>query len=714
MAKNLLLGSKEDVRLAIRRRSHEIAEKMTDEEFFTCAQFKRYATSLVDFILRKHRLYSMQIVYNTSPDGPIAYTDGKMIFWNVGNSLARFPKRLERRFKVNMGIVFHEAAHKLFMDFQVLNKIMDTIKSGKLYGNFETNGDPELEKALAELKKVTESPYAKAISVIYSNLSNIIDDGHDEKAMKRCFPGFIRECIDTAGEVQMETASTLRELIDNRVDSYSLITGLMLQYAKFGVYKIGEENDDTEKIVELVTSLETTMDLALDEDDYEKRFDHINMLMLGLWPFLREKFPENPESQPGDGSSSSGQPSGGGAGGSGGSGGAQAGQSPGETSSDGTQSPASQGAGSQSASSSGQSGSANGTMSAEELAEALSKAAEAAAQEMGANPTPTNCNDAAVDPSEVSSCGMDMGSGADAMRLQNEASEEKATQDIQRQMDQAEKEAMRNINLPLIHKNVRLVLNRHNEEDPELYRKIKKEVDPITRNLVNAMKVLLRDMNEDYLQRHRAYGPVIVASDMYRQDKRFFAKKKLPADQPDLALCVLIDQSGSMRGTNLNYARKAAIMLERFASELDIPLMVAGHNTGYNCCRLMIYTDFNSAMTEKDRYSIAGMSASGSNRDGYAIRVCADLLAQRPEQVKMMIIISDGTPADDGYQGEEAMQDITDTVTEFRRKGMLIYGAAIAEDRDVIEKIYGKNFLNITNLASLPNMMVRLVRQQIT
>lgn len=710
MAKSLLLSSKEDVRLAIRRRSHEIARKMTDEEFFTCSQFKRYATSLVDFILRKHRLYAMEFDFNTNPNAAVAYTDGKKIYWNVGNPIALFPSRLERKFKVNMGIAFHEAAHKLFMDFKIHGKIMDTIWSGSLYGTFDTNGNPELEKALEELKKVTASPYAKAIAEIYADLANRIGDGHDEASMKRCFPGFIRECIETAGEVQMEMSPTLRNRIDKRVDTYGILSGLILQYAKFGYYKVGEENDDTEKIIELMTSLEPVMDLALEEDDYEKRWNHLNLLLLGLWPFLRERFPEDPQEQSGGGGSNSG----GGAGGSGGSGGSSSGQSSDSSSSNGNQSSGSQGDSSQSDSSSGQSGSSSsGTMSADDLAEAIRKAVEEATKEMGANPVPQNCTESAINPSEVSSNGMDSGSAGDAMRIANEASQEKATSEVQRQMDHAQKEALRNLNMPLIHSDVNLNLIRHNTEDRSLYMEISKEVAPITRNLVNAMKALLRDMNDDYIQKHRSYGPIIVASDIHRQDKRFFAKRKLPADQPDMALCILIDQSSSMAGRNLDYARKTAIMLEKFASELHIPVMIAGHNTGSRSCRLMIYTDFVSAMTDKDRYSIAGMYSSGANRDGYAVRVCAELLEKRPEQVKMMVVISDGCPSDSGYHGKAAMEDVTNTVKEFRRKGLLIYGAAIDDDRDVIEEIYGKNFLSIQNLASMPKTMVRLIRQQI-
>lgn len=103
------LQSKEDVWQAIRRRGKEIASKIQDKEIFLSQEFTRYATRLADFILRKHKLYSLDIQYDTSEQAPVAFTDGKKIVLNVGNTLAAQPKLLERRFKTNMGIMFHGA-----------------------------------------------------------------------------------------------------------------------------------------------------------------------------------------------------------------------------------------------------------------------------------------------------------------------------------------------------------------------------------------------------------------------------------------------------------------------------------------------------------------------------------------------------------------------------------------------------------------------------
>lgn len=706
MAKKLKLASKEDIRLAIRKRGAEIAANMTDEEIYRSAEFISYATRLADFILRNHRLYSLDIQYINDPAAYVAYTDGKKIVWNTGNAIAKAPKLLERRFKVNMGILFHECSHKLFLDFTAFHKIMRKLEKGSFVGTFQTNGDPKLETAYQEIQDVFSGPYQGALIQVYSDICNCIDDGHDEAVMKRCFPGFIAECIIAAGEVQMETAQTLNKLISDRRDAYEIYSFLILQYAKYGYYKIEENTPETESFMEVMSDIEPIIDTALQTDPLKERWNSINQILLYLWPFLREKFPKNnqqQQNQNGSSGSTSGSQSGQG-GSSGGSGGAQGGQCSGAPSF------------SQNGSS-GQNGDPSGQQSVQEqslpqqLKQQLEQLAQAAKAALNANPAPVNGTGNGIDPSAIQNGGMNPGSGNDAGMLAQAIAQAQAQASIQNELDKSQMEAIRNMNIPLIHKNITPTIIRHNPTNEKEYRKISKEMAPVVRNLVKEMQALLRELNEEMVQHHRRFGPIIEASEAYRVDNAFFAKKKLPADLPNMALCVLIDQSGSMSGTKLQCATKTAIMLEQFASELGIPTMIAGHNVSDDV-NLRIFTDFVSAMTNEDRYALAGIESGGCNRDGLPLRICADLLAQRNEEVRLMIVISDGAPNDTGYRGKDARKDISDTVKEFRRKGLLIYGAAIDDDREVIQEIYGKGFLSIQDLASLPKTLVRLVRQQ--
>lgn len=695
MAKKLVLKSKEDVRMAIRKRAAEIAAAMSDKEFFLSEAFIKYATQLTDFILRKHRLYSMSIQYDDSDGAFTAYTDGKKIVVNAGNELARNAKLLERRFKTVMGMVFHEAAHKLFLDFSAMGRALDKIQEGKLYGKFPTQGNADLEKAKQELETVTASPYAEAIANLYQRFNNVIADGHDEQCMKRIFKGFIANCIDVVNEEMAETSPTISEMIDKRKDAFQICYTLLLEYTKFGFYVTGDVTPEVQKHLDFMAQIEPTVDAAVSIDSVKERWEYINLLMLQFWPLLREKFPDDPQSQ-----SQSGQSSGGAAtqsssnsGSTGGSGGQQNGQGGG-----GSNAP--------------QSGN---TPSPEEVQNALEQILKEVEKALNNAPAPQNCSGKAVDPSQVQTGGADPGASASANQIAQEAAQGQARSDVQSALDKAQMDAIRNSNLPLIHKHVDVEITRHNNPNKPRYQQIAREIDPIVRNLAKEMLELMREMNKEAVQHHKRIGPMVEATEAYRPDRAFFAKKKLPADLPNMALCVLIDQSRSMYGYNgekIECAKKTAILLERFAHDLGIPLLVAGHYASYGV-HMQIFTDFVSAYEDEDRYSLAGISTDGCNRDGVPVRLCCEMLAERPEEVKLMIVISDGAPNDTGYRGKEAREDITKTVQEFRRKNLLIYGAAIDDDKDVIQEIYGKGFLSIENLNLLPKTLVRLVRQQI-
>ena len=600
----------------------------------------------------------------------------------------------------------------MFLDFDAYNKILDVLQSGRLFGDFPEQLPDEYATALAEMQDVIASPYCNALCSIFGHLSNCIDDGHDEAAMKRCFPGFIADCIAVAGEVQMDGYPTLDKIIAKRSSSFDVYTLLLLQYAKFGRYKVGAGTPEEEAYLEKIQEIEPIIDAALLEDDYTLRWNYLNQIMLFMWPSIRERFPKDPQNQQSSSSAQGSPGSGAGGSGSGNGNGGQSSQGGGSGSSGGQQQSQGQQENDGESGEDGSSGNNTAPPTPEEVESALESLMQQIQQSLRIAPAPVNCSGEAVTPNQINSAPTPS-SGTDGLsQIVQSLSEEKAAGQIQKELDAAQMEAIRNTNLPLVHKHVPVRVIRHNKPDEVKYREISEEIAPVVRNLTKQMLDLFREFNEERVQHHKRYGPMVEATEAYRPDRAFFAKKKLPEDLPDMALCVLIDQSGSMWGHKLETAIKTVILLEQFANAVGIPLLVAGHDVDYQV-NLRIFTDFVSAMSEKDKYSLAGIESGGCNRDGLPIRLCCDLLEQRTEKVRLMVVISDGSPYDDNYSGEEARKDISDTVNQFRRKGLTIYGAAIDDDRDIIQSIYGKDFLSIDNLDLLPKTLVRLVRQHI-
>ena len=94
-----------------------------------------------------------------------------------------------------------------------------------------------------------------------------------------------------------------------------------------------------------------------------------------------------------------------------------------------------------------------------------------------------------------------------------------------------------------------------------------------------------------------------------------------------------------------------------------------------------------------------------------SLRYAAERLARRPEDIKLLMSVSDGQPADNGYFGTAAEEDLRGIQQEYRRKGILFVAAAIGSDKENIERIYGDSFLDITDLNKLPVKLAGIIKR---
>ena len=61
--------------------------------------------------------------------------------------------------------------------------------------------------------------------------------------------------------------------------------------------------------------------------------------------------------------------------------------------------------------------------------------------------------------------------------------------------------------------------------------------------------------------------------------------------------------------------------------------------------------------------------------------------------------------------GTEAEADLRGIKNEYRKRGIVIFAAAIGDDKENIRRIYQDGFLDITKLEDLPKNMTQLVKQ---
>ena len=232
-----------------------------------------------------------------------------------------------------------------------------------------------------------------------------------------------------------------------------------------------------------------------------------------------------------------------------------------------------------------------------------------------------------------------------------------------------------------------------------------------SKRLQNSILPLLKDEAEGGKQKNLMFGKRLDMRVLHREDGTIFTRTRLPNDEQRLAVGLLVDESGSMDwGDRITHARKTAIVLYDFCISLGIPITIYGHSTGYDDVDLYSYAEFDS-LDASDRYRLMDMSARGGNRDGAALRFVAEHLAKRPETRKLLIIISDGQPAADGYSGTAAEADLRGIKKEFQKRGVITFAAAIGDDKENIRRIYKDGFLDITRLEDLPKNMTQLVKQ---
>ena len=150
-----------------------------------------------------------------------------------------------------------------------------------------------------------------------------------------------------------------------------------------------------------------------------------------------------------------------------------------------------------------------------------------------------------------------------------------------------------------------------------------------------------------------------------------------------MAICVLIDESGSMYGEKIRAARDLAVLLNESVSTIPaIDLYVYGHTYGDRCrdsycegiriAELQVYREKGYS----PKKALGGVDARSGNLDSVAIREAAGRMRKFSScQKNLMFVITDGAP-------NERYEQLRDTVKELERKGMDIVAVCIEPSYD--------------------------------
>ncbi len=187
----------------------------------------------------------------------------------------------------------------------------------------------------------------------------------------------------------------------------------------------------------------------------------------------------------------------------------------------------------------------------------------------------------------------------------------------------------------------------------------------------------------------------------------------------DLSVVLLLDLSESTNET-MNGSEKTVLQLTREAATLvgtaiegiGDPFAIHGFaSDGRHDVQYYRFKDFNQHFDDEAKSRLAGMRGGLSTRMGGALRHAGQHLLKQQEKRKLVLLITDGEPADiDERDPQHLRHDTKKAVEELYSSGVLTYCLTLDPNADdYVKRIFGENnYTIIDNVDRLPEKLPTL------
>jgi nitric oxide reductase activation protein len=175
----------------------------------------------------------------------------------------------------------------------------------------------------------------------------------------------------------------------------------------------------------------------------------------------------------------------------------------------------------------------------------------------------------------------------------------------------------------------------------------------------------------------------------------------------DLAVLVLLDLSEStnetLSGTDrtvLQLAREATALLAWALDGLGDPFAIHGFaSDGRLDVQYYRFKDFDQDYDDSAKARLAGMHGGLSTRMGGALRHAAGFLLKQSQQKKLILLVSDGEPADiDERDPQYLRHDTKKAVEELSGRGVATYCLTLdPQADDYVSRIFGANHYTVVD-----------------
>jgi len=661
----------------IRKMVAERKDSITDEELFTSDAYRGYLEDITEAATGRYGKSIHVNLFAEAKSDIVAYTDPFGIYINVCNKITwSMPERMLRALSLE-GFNAHENGHNLFTDGKVWGTYFKKLDKGFMYpkipGELNMQEQENAQKLLEAMNDAYSDRIRNAVMYTAKALSNILEDGYVDYRYSRAFPGTPANGIALNNMRYAESVEDIASMISNGCCDRDIMLSLLIQYVRSG--SVNDLSGSPEMYTKLLEELKKYVDASIYEVNAKNRCNAVNIILVKLWDMILSSNSDNSnskcEKKPNEGENSN---------------------------------------------------FADNSALIDSLVQNtdLSSYTKIDDKEVDITNTMNNsgCAGMSTDGSGmVSGKTGDKGIGKSCLnKLEEMAAQEQAEKLVEKELAYSLMGESGNIDFGQVHENTSLNIERMTEVPAELiyeYEKISPELLLLSKKLCQSVGDLLKDRRAGGKQTGLYMGKKLDARRLWSDDGKAFYNLRLPTEPVNLAVGLLCDMSGSMASDHrIEYTKATAVVIQDFCERLGIPLIIYGHTSVSGNVRLFSFSEFDS-VDRKDKYRLMDMSPRNCNRDGVGLRYVAEKLYKYPSESKLLIVITDGRPNDTNYTGSVAEEDLKSIQTEYSRKGITIFAAAIGDDRERIESIYGKGFLDITDLNTLPVKLTKLIASRL-
>jgi hypothetical protein len=270
------------------------------------------------------------------------------------------------------------------------------------------------------------------------------------------------------------------------------------------------------------------------------------------------------------------------------------------------------------------------------------------------------------------------------------------------------------------------VYERHQTKgDPEDIERILAEHKPIAYRIKQIIDLLspkgvqrIRNMEDgDEIDINAAIAAMVSIRMGEQPNPRITMRNVLKSR--DLSVIVLLDLSestnekiGGSDKTVLQLTREAATLVSTAINGIGDPFAVHGFaSDGRHDVQYYRFKDFNQHFDDTVKSHFAGMQGGLSTRMGAAMRHAGQHLLKQAERRKLLLIVTDGEPADiDERDPQHLRHDTKKAVEELYSNGILSYCLTLdANANDYVKRIFGaNNYTIIDHVDKLPEQLPTL------